>query len=451
MPSFRPVVLSLALGGLVACHGDQPTGLHTKTTSGPDTPAHLITSPVWAGGEVQVSASAFEGGAALPLLIAGTETLTVRRIDDSTVAARMPTAAGTYALQVKQDTDTATLGPLTLHGYLGETTGPYMSGRAAWVNPGTGDPPVVFASGDSGGILLDLAANSVVGTVPDSITSPDCAMSPGPSYRGAGYFTVQGRKSGTCQYAMSWQVYPTLALADSSSPISGFQWYVMAEVGPKHWFMDNNNHSYAYDCSGSSCAMKSWLEGSGPNGVMIDPTGQRFTWTGQDLHGAVLSAASFDTVLALPPNTSMHGSAFSSGGDTLFFHGGLSVPPYTPYIGAAQSSDGSIVRNLIVDSLGYGHDVSAYGDVAVDPANPWLYVLVVFRDNYALLILDRGTWKAVGVAMLGTLSTEANDDLSANCASIIPDPANHRVYVVATAYGYNIHQHNGEILAFDTP
>ncbi len=393
-------------------------------------------------------------GAALPQLIAGTETLTVRRIDDSTVAARMPTAAGAYSLYVKAGSDT-TLGPLTLHGYLGETEGPLMSGRAARVNPDSSGDPIVFASGDSGGIFLDLTTNTVIGTVPDSITSPDCAMSPGASYRGAGYFTLQGRKSGTCQNAMSWQVYPTLVAADTSSPItSAVQWYVMAEVGPKHWFEDNNNHTSAFDCSGVSCTQKSWLEGSGPNGVIIDPTDRLFTWTGQDLHGAVLNVGAFDTALAMPDSTGMLGSAFSSGGDTLFFHGSRNYIPYREYIGAARVSDGLLVRELVVDSLGLGPGQSTYGDATVDPVNPWLYVLVRFgapTNAFALVVVDRGTWNVVGIAELSGLSAEAGTDLGYNAAAIIPDPVHHRVYVVATDYMYNVHGHHGAILTFETP
>ena len=444
MKSLRPAVLLI----LVAACSDATT---------PSTPPQvtLTANTVWSGGQVVVRSQAFATLSALPVITIGGTMVPVKRMNDSTLAATAPIATGSLPVTVQFATTNVSAGAVTLMGFAGEVTGPYMSGRAAQVNPGSGSSPIVFASGDSGGVLVDLVANTVVGTVPDSVTSPDCAMSPGASYRGAGFFTLQGRKGGTCQYAMSWRVYPSLVIADSSSPISnGLQWYVMAEVGPKHWFENNNNHTDAYDCSGASCSVKSWIEGSGPNGVMIDSTDQRFTWTGQDLHGAVLSAASFDTVLALPPNTSMHGSAFSSGGDTLFFHGGLAVSPYTEFIGAVRSSDGAVVRNLNADSLGFGHASSAYGDVAVDPVNPWLYVLVSFgapTNNYGLVVLDRGTWTTVGVAVLGTLSPEASDDLAFTCASIIPDPAHHRVYVVATAYGYNIHQHHGEILAFDTP
>jgi hypothetical protein len=387
----------------------------------------------------------------------GGHAVSVYRVDNTTVGLRTLTDAGSYPVFVSMGSDTATLGPVTLHGYVGETQGPVMSGRAARVNPDSSGDPIVFASGDSGGILLDLTTNTVAGTIPDSITSPDCAMSPGASYRGAGYFTLQGKKGGTCQNAMSWQVYPRLAIADSISPISNaLQWYVMAEVGPKHWFEDNNNHTYAFDCSGASCAQKFWLEGSGPNGVMIDPTGQRFTWTGQDIHGAVLSTATFDTAFALPTSTAMKGSAFSSGGDTLFFHGALYPQSYAEFVGAARVSDGTVVRRLSVDSMGLGSGQSVYGDVAVDPVNPWLYVLTGFgasTNSYGLVVVDRGSWTVVGVAMIpwSSISAEAADDIPYNAAAVMPDPAHHRVYVVATDYMYNVHGHHGAILTFETP
>jgi hypothetical protein len=156
----------------------------------------------------------------------------------------------------------------------------------------------------------------------------------------------------------------------------------------------------------------------------------------------------------------MLGAAFSPDGDTLFFHGNLSNGgSSTEHLGAVRVSDGAVVRDLTVDSIGFGRSSAlSTGSIALDPAHPWLYAVVTFPgvagdtlNRPALVVLDRVTWSVIGVSLAEPLSAEAYDDWIFHSTSIVPDPANHHVYVVATDYMYNVHQHHGAILVFDTP
>ncbi|HWZ27508.1 MAG TPA: hypothetical protein VNX15_03050, partial [Gemmatimonadales bacterium] len=224
-------------------------------------------------------------------------------------------------------------------------------------------------------------------------------------------------------------------------------------------FSSWNNHSHVYDCTGASCTDLMFGDPSGPNAVTIAPGDGKFTWTAQDLHGAVLNVNGFDTAFALPANTSMSGAVFSPGGDTLFFHGMLSNGgSSTQHLGAVRVSDGAVVHDLSVDSIGFGRSASSTGSVALDPGHPWLYAVVTLPgvpgntlNRPALVVLDRSTWSVIGVAMAPALSAEAYNDWIFNSTSIVPDPANHHVYVVATDYLYDVHQHHGAIVVFDTP
>lgn len=459
MRSFCQVAALAALGTLIACRSDQPVGLHTS----PPVP-RLAVVPQWAGGEVRIIDAAFSGVATLPTVTAGSESLSVRRVDDSTLSARMPAFSGSYVIKIQGASYVATLGPITLFGYRDELLGPYMSGLAAWVNPGAGGDPIVFSSGDSGGVLVDLSTNTVMGTVPDSITSPDCAQSPGASYRGAGYFALQGKVGGTCVSPISWQVYPSLVRADTS-PISGVQWYVIAEVASKRWFSDVNNHSYVYDCS-TACTSRSWLDPSGPTAVLIGAGNSRFTWMVQNYPGsgslaAVLNSTALDTAYTMPAVGSLLSAAFSIGGDTMFTFAEDTALEAGGYHGfsmlALRASDGTVLHRAPLDTVGFGfaRPSSWVSGMALDPTRPWLYLLAgVDHDSLftpALVVVDRGSWSVIGVAYASNLSTDAFNTLRFNSAAVIPDPTTHTVFVVGTYYGYNIHQAHGVILRFDTP
>ena len=427
-------------------------------------PVSLTTSTTWSGGQFGLRSQAFASLSTPPTVSIGGKLAIARRVDDSTLAVTAPIATGSFAVTVQLPTQLVSVGFVVLTGFESERTGPYMSGRAAWVNPESGDP-VVFLNGDSGGVLLNLVSNSVVGTVPDSISSPDCYMSPGPTYKGPGYFTLLGQVSkGICGSAWSWQVYPSLVRTDSS-PIDGTaEWSVMAEVGPQHWFYERNNLAFAFACD-TVCTGQIWLDPSGPTDVFMNPADSRFTWAAQNYPGsgeltAVFNAAALDTAYTLPVVGSLLGAAFSPAGDTMFSFaidttkdaGGHFVADLL----AIRASDGLVLRRVNVDSLGFGRIGSYNGSVRLDATRPWIYIAATLTQPDsslapALIVLDRTTWTVAGVALAKTASPQAQTFFSSGAVSVVPYPGGHGVYVVATAYVPAVHQTHGAILSFSTP
>src|SRR5262245_5275932 len=88
----RSFLLGLAL--VAACNSSDPTP--------PTEPPVFSLDPTtqWSGGEVLVTSGAFVG-TTLPVLLAGAETLSVRRVSDSVLAAIVPLgSSGTVAIEL---------------------------------------------------------------------------------------------------------------------------------------------------------------------------------------------------------------------------------------------------------------------------------------------------------------------------------------------------------------
>ena len=462
MIRFRqPATLAL-LGALFACRADQTTGNHLTTS--PPTPV-LVKTTQWAGGEIEIQSVGFKGAGALPVVTANAETLAIRRVDDSTVAARMPAQAGAYTVRVGAGGYTTAYPPLTLYGFSEEEVGPVMSGRVALVNPGAASP-LVLSYGDSGAVVVDLAANGVVATIPDSVASPDCAWSPGPSYRGAGYFVVQGAVSGTCRTPQVWRLYPSVTPVTTTSPVIVFPWYVMAEVGASRWYAENNNHEWFWPCDSQPCEDAELTWDIGAWKVALDPAGGIFVPTPSAYPGwasgppSSFAVSTLDTATRYTQLGALLDGVFTATGDTLFaFAQAPSDTPrvYAPmHLTAVQASSGAVARDQPLDSLGFGAATQLFSAVAADPAGPYLYALTGYAVDSTvvptLVVLDRASWSVVGIAMASGSSAATENTLALNGAGwIIPAPRLHKVFVVVAYLGYNEHGHPATILVFDTP
>lgn len=459
--TFRSsIVIALLVALQSACTDVRPTEAHA-----PPLKPRVVLTPQWAGGEVRVTSSSFTPAEPFPSLVAGATNLTVRRVDDSTVAARMPPLGGSYALQVTQGVSSVTLGPIVLDGFRGEVTGPYMSGKVFLLNPG-GASPLVLASGDSGALVLDLVADTVIETIPDSVSSPDCGDGPGPSYRGPTYFVFGGSIAGVCQPLIAWQAYPSLAVMDSS-PVRGFDdWDVFAEVGPHRWFANSNNHAFLWNCASGPCSFNETFDTDGIYDVLLTPDDSLFTWLPSSFPGSnggppsAFSVSTMDTAVLFPGVGSLLAGQFSDDGDTLFAVtqavSGTAVA-YTPlHATALLTHGGQVVRDQPLDSLGLGAASQRVYAIGADPSRRWVYVVVGYPQDSTivptLVVLDRATWSIVGIAEAEGASPAAVDDLvTGGTGWVIPAPSLHQVFIVAAKDGFQIHQHHGAILSFATP
>jgi len=402
------------------------------------------------------------GMASLPVVTIGNTAVPVTRVNDSTLSATAPIATGSFPVSVQLPQKLVSAGSVTLKGFEGEAVGPFMSGRAALINPGETNP-LVLSYGDSGVVVVDLNANAVVASVPDSVASPDCTMSPGPSYRGPTYFVVQGEVGGVCRYSQVWNLYPTVSMVDST-PIYVWTWYVMAEVGPKRWFAEYNNHTAFWSCDSQPCTYNTTMD-VGAYAVTMNPSDSRFIFTPSSFPGStggppsVFNVTSLDTAMLLPGNGSVITAQYSGTADTMFVFG--QAPSATPNSQApmhltAVRSDGVVVRDQPLDSLGYGGATQLFNDVAAPASSPYIYALTGYTVDTTvvptLVVLDRATWTVVGVAMAKGVSANTVKLMwYRGGVWVIPAPALHKVFVVAQAFGYNMHQTHSAILTFDTP
>jgi hypothetical protein len=406
----------------------------------------LVETEVWSGGELRVVSPGFAPpNQGLPGVFLGDTALPVRRLDDTTVAARLPLVTGTFPVSATAWGGTFPLGQVTLHGFLDARDGPYMSGHA-YALPG--GAPRVIANGDSGAVVVDLRYHSIVLSIPDSIHSPDCVNSLGPTPR-VGRFAFMGRGSGGgCGNPKVWDVLPQLLLVDSFA-ISWNQWYTLGQPADRRWIFNRNNTNLFVTCDTAPCARTYFGSADGPDGTTVSPRGDRFIWL-PAARVTVYDALTLDTAFSLGQFGSAWGSAFSFEGDTLIVATGDSAG--RPLIVGLRASDGMVLRVLALDSLALpGVAGITPGPVALDPLNPWLYVALELRlvdgaRRTALLVAHRGSW-----SVLGVLPTPLPTITLFTAPTVVPSPLEGLVYVVSLAHGYNLHGLRADVLRFTTP
>jgi hypothetical protein len=130
------------------------------------------------------------------------------------------------------------------------------------------------------------------------------------------------------------------------------------------------------------------------------------------------------------------GAAFSSGGDTLFLAGDSSA---AFVLVAVAASDGALLASRPLDF--------APCAIAPDQARPWLYVAGVTASGQSRLeVFDRGTLMA-----LTTLHVTSDIPYGHNLCRILPNPVEHRVYVVDTWAGEHNPAAHAQRYSFETP
>ena len=153
------------------------------------------------------------------------------------------------------------------------------------------------------------------------------------------------------------------------------------------------------------------------------------------------------------------GAVYSATGDTMFVIGQApSAAPIsqTPMHVTAVRSDGVVVRDQPLDSLGFGAATQLFNDIAAGPSSPWVYALTGYAADTTvvptLVVIDRATWSVAGVAMAKGVSANAVKMMwNRGGVWIIPAPGLHKVFVVSQPFGYSMHQTHSAILTFDTP
>ncbi len=418
-----------------------PLGCHEPASAPPFFEPGLPDRELWSGGEFRVTVPAFANTTAIVLL--GSDTLTYRLADETTLVARLPRRAGAFPVRVVAGKLAASLGNVTLHGFQAAYFGPIMSGQPYWIPAGA---PLVFAGSDVGAALVDLRTSTPVVSLPAALHSPDCIWSPSPSYRSDRFVLLGKAADGTCGVPKLWSITSSPQLLDSIACCS-YTWYTSGQPSDRRWIFNWNNHNYFYNCDSVPCAQRYFASADGPSGVTISPRGDRFLWLPAD-QPVVFDSKTLDTAFVLPQFGGLYG-AFSFEGDTLAVTAGDSANHV--HVLAVRATDGTIVHDLEVDSVIPLPRYRGWSSVAFDPTRPWLYALIFrFGDSTwvpTLLVLDRSTWSPVGVLDV----PEGKIPGMFAAFAIVPSPLEHGVYLVNAVNGYSMHSYHAVITRFSTP
>jgi hypothetical protein len=319
---------------------------------------HLVDPVAWEGGDLVLTSNAFPDPIPLPAVLLDTLPLTVRRLDDSTIAARLPDTTGSFTVHVRVRNEHR-FGPVRIVGFSGVTS---ARGTAGWPLPVEPGHPVVITLAESTLVLLDTRTGAETDLpVPHSAA---CAISPGRSFR-PGAVVAQGAVAYTCQRPLAWTLGASVTPVDSApSLVSGAN--LWAELAPGTWL--EAAHHYVYLHVAGARVLEERIESTeravlSPDGSAVIPLA-----ASTETRIPVLDVASATVRFRLPLQSS-DGAAFTPDGDTLFVAG---IADYTTnvttHLVAASAATGAVVADSAFHTGGLS-------DLILDPDGPWLYVL----------------------------------------------------------------------------
>jgi hypothetical protein len=382
-------------------------------------PVALLTPDVWSGGEAVLTSAAFTAARGLPVVLLNDDTQVVRRLDDTTVAARLPDLPGTQSLRVLAPDVLDLPIAIELRGFESAGWGPLMGGR---VQPLPGWPPSVVGSGVSEAVVWNLQSTITL-ALPDSLHDPSCSRGVGPSYAVSGVALVArcDVTSGNGRW-WSWRLRPSVQLLEDSLCATG---HFVAEMAPGREVSVGTTGVSVSVRDGLTCA-ENLLQLGGTYDVVISPRGDRAVIIrfSNSLSGVtVLDVETGQVVYEVAQIRGNSAAAFSAEGETLFVAGGDAAGQQV--LLALRAADGQLLRAALLPLDSWA--------IALDPSRPWLYVNG-YQPGYRgqVLVFDRDS-----LALLATVGVP--DSVSGlHCcdvnARIVPSPAEQRLYIVWTPY-----------------
>lgn len=402
----------------------------------------LTASDVWSGGEALVVSAAFLPPA-LPVARIAAETLAVRRVDDSTVAARLPHGNGPGVLTVELPGFAPFTTIIRLRGFRTAEDGPFLTGFLQRLPT----PPLVLGAGDPGLVEVDVRTGAVARQWPDTVHSPDCTWGVGPSVRSGGYVLFGKTAGGTCSHPWLWTYGPQLTRVDSLYAL--VDTWAIGEVGPGGAVFGSDDHLHISQCTGTGCADRLYSNlGGSLTGITVGSVAKRAVL--HHWNALVADAEAGDTLYRIPYTQAGYrteGAAFSAGEDTLYAVGQVGGSVGASEVMAVAAANGAYLGGAIFPGSG----TWAF-DVARDPVRHWLYVATLVGSGAtnvvpAVVVLDQGT--LAPIAELRAPTSEALSLIVWHQFRLVPDPSQAAVYMVATKQAYDLHGERARIFRFD--
>ena len=393
----------------------------------------LLTPEVWSGGEATVTSPAFAPPAGLPLVLLDSDTLSLRRIDDTTLGARLPDLPGSHVLRVV-DSDVTPIGvTIHLNGFQDASVGPVLEGiTQRWLQP-----TQVLGNGPTGLRMWDVSTGGTF-DFPDSLQNVQCTRGVGPSST-AGRVVLFG-PPGACQLTSRWFVWSLTPIPARLDSIGSATARIAGELSPGRHFIALT-HSFLLEAC-DTCTRTTYTA-EGPHDLAFSPSGDRavvIAYNFQGLSGApVLDAATARVSYVVPEMWEIDGAGFSAGGDTIYLAGSDST--WGPRLVAVHAADGHSLISLTPEVQPFA--------IALDPTRPWVYVFGwrSVSHTLALEVLDGRTLQPIV-----TIGVPANQSCFA-CGfyRILPSPLERRVYVIVTWDGDFMTGLTADVFRFDTP
>lgn len=397
----------------------------------PEPQTFRTTVDVWSGSEIVVTSAGFASIASLPAVLLDNQPLSVRRVDDTTLAAAVSDNPGPHSLRVvAQDFDTRAV-TVQLRGFATRIEGPLLSGRT---EPGL-DTRYLFGSGPTGLRRWNIRTNKAI-ELGDTLHAVSCTrgVGPGPNV-GDLVLESSGCNSGRW---LVWHTEPLYPMADTAA---GMTMHFVAVLKPGRWVVARINEFSINACDATACTSASI-----PATAIID-----VARSPRDDRAALLSGSIGDSLTSGVPVVdvdlgvvgyrvaalrSAQGGAFSSDGDTLYLAGhattGFALVALTAYDG----------RALATRQLDF-----APCTVGLDQARPWLYVAGVSISGTSVLeVFDRRTMDPIT-----TLHVSDAVGFGEDLCRIMPNPVEHRLYVATTWAGEHNPDTHAQLFTFETP
>ncbi len=356
--------------------------------SGPPTVPQVAISPAvqWSGGEVLLTSHDL-GSRSLPRLLAGAETLAVRRVSDSVVAAVLPLGpSGTIAIDLVRNGSRYRVGQveragfreshLAIPGFVGELV-------TAW----RGSTPVVLGEGstlDFGIQELDLNT-MLVAPLPGVKVPPRYGLSP---TRTPNEFLALDSLRSSVQ---RWRYGPVPAFFDTVPTFINSQFIRQSVQFQDSVWLITSAHS-ANVRRGSSWIFPDFVPQGGGIGlraegswnVFLSPRGDVATYSVNFAAPGVpvFRMSTGDTAYTLGAGFPFAQAAgFSGDGDRIFFLGGARNPTADSLL---------VVRAATGEVLGGVHLPADQGlGLAIDPVRPLAYVEVIRGGHPSVLVYDQ--------------------------------------------------------------
>ena len=399
-------------------------------------PVSLLTPDVWSGSEAVLASAAFTRDRGLPVVLLNADTLAVRRLDDTTVAAQLPDLPGTQSLHVRAPDVLDFPIAIELRGFERTGEGPLLSGRLQ-VLPGW--PPTVVGNGVAGAVVWNL--HSTLATpLPDSLHDPTCTVGVGPGYDPWTVALATCEATSRSGRWRAWRVRPEVTLVEDSLCSTGDRFTaalapgVSASAGRTG---GTTTFLTVFVREGSTCTPVLEVVALLAYDIVLSPRGDRAVVLADQYSSGssfpdppppplgvpVIEAATgqlayrIESILVAPT------AAFSGDGDTLFLAGQAWGDLFgQSHLTVVRFGDGVALRSRPLPL-----EATA---IAPDASRPWLYVAGFTPARQArLLVLDRESLEVV-------VTLAAPDSVDGFAAfgwgsRMILSPAEQRVYVVS--------------------